>query len=95
MDRRKMFMIYSHTVGLTSIVSSILILLSQVFITATQEEIFSQRPVLVDVSKNYLYFDTKFKIVRTNFYLKNFVLHIFKFIYQIKQFLTLFCCGLF
>jgi hypothetical protein len=53
MDRRKMFMIYSHTVGLTSIVSSILILLSQVFITATVEEIFSQRPVLVDLSKNY------------------------------------------
>ena len=53
MDRRKMFMIYSHTVGLTSIVSSILILLSQVFITATLEEIFSQRPVLVDLSKNY------------------------------------------
>jgi len=24
-----------------------------VFITATQEEIFSQRPVLVDLSKNY------------------------------------------
>ena len=42
-----------YIVGLTSRVSSILILLSQVFMTATQEEIFSQRPVLVDVSKNY------------------------------------------
>jgi hypothetical protein len=42
-----------YIVGLTSRVSSILILRSQVFMTATQEEIFSQRPVLVDVSKNY------------------------------------------
>jgi hypothetical protein len=64
MDRRKMFMIYSHTVGLTSIVSSILILLSQVFITATVEEIFSQRPVLVDLSKNYYVMQLKFKSER-------------------------------
>ena len=59
-----MFMIYSHTVGLTSIVSSILILLSQVFITATVEEIFSQRPVLVDLSKNYYVMQLKFKSER-------------------------------
>jgi ABC-type microcin C transport system permease subunit YejE len=51
-----------HTVGLTSIVSSILILLSQVFITATQEEIFSQRPVLVDLSKNYYVMPLKSRV---------------------------------
>jgi hypothetical protein len=35
---------------LTSRVSSILILLSQVLMTATVEEVFSQRAVLVDLS---------------------------------------------
>ena len=35
---------------LTSKVSSILILLSQVFMTATVEEVFSQRVVLDDMS---------------------------------------------
>ncbi len=43
-------------------VSSILILLSQVFITATQEEIFSQRPVLVDLSKNYYVMPLKSRV---------------------------------
>ena len=60
-----MFMIYSHTVGLTSIVSSILILLSQVFMTATQEDIFSQRAVLVDLTKKKkICYETKFKSKR-------------------------------